>query len=143
MARLTLRYRYDGTPEQVLDDFGRLTLSVDAGFCGEGGFWVQWQDVKEFGEKLATYPLVAPVTAKWGYRMQEGEDLILSVEIGPANRRGDLFVRVEIVDDLHDHGHRDRVRSSFQTNYPQLETFRREIAQVMDGKATEAVLEGH
>lgn len=37
-------------------------------FSGKGGFWVQWQDVREFGEKLATYPILrdAPVEASWG-----------------------------------------------------------------------------
>jgi hypothetical protein len=49
-----------------------------------GGFWVQWQDVKEFGESLSTYPIEpdAPLKAQWGYEMQEDDDLILSVESG-------------------------------------------------------------
>ena len=89
---------------------------------------------------LAAYPLEAPVVAQWGYDMQEGDDVILRIEIGPANRTGDLLVNVVIADDGNDNG--DRVRSSFLTNYPQLEAFRMDIAKLMDGEISEAVLEG-
>ena len=34
------------------------------------------------------------------------------------------------------------VRTTFQTNYPELENFRIAIAALMDGKAKEAVLVG-
>jgi hypothetical protein len=148
MSHLTIGYRYDASffdPKLERDDLGRLSVAV-ATECvsGRGGFWVQWQDVREFGERLADYPLSpeAPVVGQWGYEMQEGEDLILRIEITPANKTGDLLVRVEIADDLHDPGPRDRVRSSFLTNYPQLESFRSDIAKLMDGEISEAVLTG-
>jgi hypothetical protein len=145
MARLTLTYRYDGTPKLILDDFGRLSMSVDTEhFAGRGGFWVQWQDVREFGERLKTYPIQAssPIAAQWGYEMQEGDDLILRIEVAPANATGDLRVSVEIADDTHDYGPRERVRCSFLTNYPQVEGFSSAIAQLMDGDRSEAILEG-
>lgn len=47
---LTFGCRFSGDPS---GKFG--WLNVDAGgdhFSGQGGFWVQWQDVKEFGEAL-------------------------------------------------------------------------------------------
>ena len=142
MNQLSLKYQYDGTPTKILDDFGRLSVSVDARFSGQGGFWVQWQDVREFGESLSSYPLEASVVAQWGYNMQEGDDLILRLEIAPANLTGDLLVTVEIADDLQDHGGSDRVKSSFLTNYPQLESFRLAIDKLMDGEVSEAVLQG-
>ena len=61
MDRLTLRYRYDASffdPKLDTDDFGYLSISAEAkGLAGRGGFWVQWQDIKEFGETLSVYPI--------------------------------------------------------------------------------------
>jgi hypothetical protein len=148
MSRLAIGYQYDASfldPKLPRDDFGRISVAIATERAsGRGGFWVQWQDVRKFGERLFAYPLPpeAPVVAQWGYDMQEGEDLILRIEITPANKTGDLLVRVEIADDLQDRGPRDRVRSSFITNYTQLESFRSEIAKLMDREISEAVLTG-
>jgi hypothetical protein len=148
MSHLTLEYRHDASffdPKLPRDDFGHLALSVATDrVSGRGSFWVQWQEVTEFGELLAAYPISpeAPIMVQWGYETLEGEDLILRIEIAPANRTGDLLVRVEIADDLPDHGPRDRVRASFLTNYPQLESFRSGIAKLMEGAVSEAVLTG-
>ncbi len=145
MSRLALRYEYDAgflDPTLTRDDFGRLSISVITDyFSGCGGFWVQWQDVKEFGESLATYPIEAsaPLIAQWGYDMQEGDDVILRVEIAPANGRGDLIVLVEIA---NEHEQRERVRTSFLTNYPDLEAFRAEVAKLIEREIEEAVLSG-
>lgn len=131
------RYRYDET-----DDFGWLDVAVTTdNFVGRGGFWVQWQDVKEFGEKLSTYPISpsAPLSAAWGYEPWEGDALVVSIEIAPANGRGDLGVKVA----LRDHTDATEcLRTSFITNYPDLEVFRLAIANLMDGKIDEAVLLG-
>jgi len=90
---------------------------------------------------LHTYPISAdrPLSAQWGYDMQEEDDLILKVEIIPANARGDLRVGVEIADE---HNQTDRVRTSFTTNYPDLVAFQHQIAQLMAGEIDEAVLSG-
>ncbi|MFL6846456.1 MAG: hypothetical protein ACJ8ER_16435 [Allosphingosinicella sp.] len=145
MSQLTLRYEYDASffnPKLIRDDFGWLSVSVQTDrFCGHGGFWVQWQDVKEFGEALAAYPIdeASPVVAQWGYDMQEGDDLILRIEIAPSNRRGDLVVRFEIADN---HEPAERIRGSFLTNYPDVDSFRSSIARLMKREAEEAVLSG-
>ncbi len=145
MSQLTFRYEHDASffdQKLLRDDFGRLSVSVTTDrFSGRGGFWVQWQDVKEFGESLAIFPIEddAPLIAQWGYDMQQGDDLILRVEIAPANRRGDLVVRVEIADD---HEPRERLRASFTTNYPDLDAFRTDIVKLMDNEIDEAVLTG-
>ncbi len=85
-------------------------------FSARGGFWVQWQDVKEFGEALNTFPISAAhaVVAQWGYDEQEGDDLILRLEVGPADKRGNLAVRFEVADDYEP---ANRARGSFLTNY--------------------------
>ncbi len=115
---------------------------ITGAFSGRSGFWVQWQDVKEFGESLSIYPITldAPLSAEWGYEMQKGDDLMLSVEVSPKNTTGDLLVRV-VVADFDDPT--KRVRTSFVTNYPDLEAFRLAIAQLMNREIEEAVLEGH
>jgi hypothetical protein len=64
---LTLTYTCTGDSN---DDFGWLGVAVvGERSSGRGGFWVQWQDVKEFGEKLSAYPIQpeAPIKAEWGY----------------------------------------------------------------------------
>ena len=71
--------------------------------------------------------------------MQEGDDLMVSVEIGPDNPRGDLRVRVELADYNEP---TERLRTSFLINYPDLEDFRLSIAKLMDRQADEAVLLG-
>jgi len=145
MSKLAIRYKYDPSffdPKLARDDFGRLSVSVATNrFSGQGGFWVQWQDVREFGEALATFPLSndTPAVAQWGYDMQQGDDLILRIEIAPANKRGDLRVHFEIADDVEP---QERVRGSFLTNYPDIETFRSEIGKLMDRELDEAVLTG-
>lgn len=142
MSFLTFRYRYDGTPTHVLDDFGWLEMRVvTESRSGVGGFWVQWQDVNEFGEKLSAYPINpnAPLAEQWGYSKNGKYEKILGVEIAPANTRGDLTVRVEIAD-TDDPS--DCIKASFQTKYPDLAAFQIEIAQLMAGEIEEARLKG-
>jgi len=145
MKRLTFRYQYDASfldLNQTRDDFGRLSVTVATdSFSGRGGFWVQWQDVKEFGNALGTFPITAehPVVVEWGFNMLEGDDLILRVEIKPANSRGDLAVGFVVSDDHHPEC---RVRGWFLTNYPDLEAFQHSIARLMNRDVEEAILTG-
>ena len=138
-ASLTFNYDFSEIPD---DDFGWLTIEiVGDGFSGRGGFWVQWQDVTEFSESLSAYPIPQGTTlsAQWGFDMQEGEDLRLRVQIAPTNPKGDLTVTAEVADYL---APSQRVRTSFQTNYPELEAFRSEIARLISRNAGSATLRG-
>ena len=143
-SSLTFAYRYSGDPD---DDFGWLDVAVvGEKNSGRGGFWVQWQDVKEFGEKLSTYPIPpeAPIKAEWGYEPWEGDALVVRVEIAPAGARGDLAVKVWLRDhtEMGEGEPLECLRTSFITHYPQLEAFGLEIANVMNGKAEVAKLLG-
>jgi hypothetical protein len=71
--------------------------------------------------------------------MQEGEDLILCLEIAPANNWGDLAVRYEIADEHEPNG---RMREWFATSYPDLDVFRANIARLMDRAVEEAIFIG-
>lgn len=141
---LSFRYRFSGDPN---DDFGWLDVKVEGEqFSGRGGFWVQWQDVKEFGEKLAIYPILpdAPIEASWGYEPWEGDSLVVSVEVAPADTRGNLSVQVWLRDhrEMGEGKSTNCVRTTFKANYPELERFRHAIAQLMGGEIEEAVLVG-
>ena len=61
MSKLTLRYKFDASffdASLTRDDFGYLSIDVETDrISAKGGFWVQWQDVKEFGEALGRYPI--------------------------------------------------------------------------------------
>jgi hypothetical protein len=140
---LSFSYQWSGDPN---DDFGWLDVKVIGDkFAGHGGFWVQWQDVKEFGEDLSAYPILpdAPIKAAWGYEWG-GDSLVVSVEVAPADKRGNLSVQVWLRDYVEngDGAPQNCVRTTFQTNYPEIENFRIAIAALMDGKAKEAVLVG-
>jgi hypothetical protein len=145
MSQLAFSYKYDaGFFDAKLDrdDFGWLAVSMSSDhFQGRGGFWVQWQDVREFGEALAAFSISpdAPIVAQWGYNAQEGEDLIIRVEIAPADLRGNLRVSFGIAD-LHET--QNRLRSAFLTNHPDVLAFSRQVAELMDGKLIEAILQG-
>ena len=137
----TLRFRYDFSDDPD-DDFGWLMIEiVSGGFAGKGGFWVQRQDVKDFGESLSAFPIAddASLGAQWGFDKREGEDLRLKVQITPANNRGDLNVSAEVADYLTPS---QRVRTSFLTNYPDLEAFKASISKLMSRDADEATLLG-
>lgn len=138
---LTFKYEWSDDPN---DSFGWLGISViSSPFSGRGGFWVQWQDVKQFGEELATYPILpeASVTGSWGYEPWEGDSLVVSVEIAPADTRGNLRVKVWLRD-LDDGPPSNCIRTSFVTNYPELEAFRKSIREMMDRKSDAATLVG-
>jgi hypothetical protein len=141
---LSLRYRFSGDPN---DDFGWLDVKVEGDqFSGKGGFWVQWQDLKEFSAELSTYPILAdaPIEASWGYEPLEGDALVVSVEVAPADKRGNLSVRVWLRD-YTENGEgtpKNCIRTTFTTTYPELESFRHAIEQLMDGRVEEAVLVG-
>ncbi|RSU46320.1 hypothetical protein [Sphingomonas sp. S-NIH.Pt15_0812] len=145
MDRLTLRYRYDASffdPKLDTDDFGYLSISAEAkGFAGRGGFWVQWQDIKEFAEALSVYPIADqnPVVAQWGYDMQTGDDLMVRMEIASADKRGNLTARFEVADNDDP---RNRVRGAFLTTYADVDAFRSSIARMMNNEIEEAVLIG-
>jgi hypothetical protein len=141
---LTLTYTCTGDSN---DDFGWLGVAVvGERSSGRGGFWVQWQDVKEFGEKLSAYPIQpeAPIKAEWGYDPWEGDALVVSIEIAPAGKRGDLAVKVWLRDhmEMGEGEPSECLRTTFITHYPELEAFRVQIANLMEGKAEEATLLG-
>ena len=146
MDKLVLSYRFDPSYfDKALDrdDFGRLSLRVETEhFTGEGSFWVQWQDVVEFGQSLDVYPIEAnnPIVTQWGYGMQDGDDLIIRMSIGAKDLAGDLLVSVVVADDNEPS---QRLSASFRSGYSALDMFKRDIARMMNREIHEAVLHGY
>lgn len=134
MNSLSLRFEPD--PE---DTVGRLFLHVGAGsFKGAGFHWAQPSDLDAFATALSAFPIPAqqPAVLQLGYNDCEGDDLILGVEITPADGSGHLRVRVEVADMYEQ---RDRLRVSFQTTYSEVDIFRSSLEHVArkgEGKAT-------
>jgi hypothetical protein len=147
MNQLTFRYEYNDHFDPQRDDLeeaGRLTvLVVTARFSGIGTFEAPPQSVREFGKSLSTFPITSgkPLGVSWGYSGR-----MSSVVISAANATGTLLVSVEIEDDLSvplDERVSEGVRTSFVTDYVQIDAFRRSVANLMDGKVDEAILRGH
>ncbi len=133
---LTLEYEFsrDG------DDFGWLVARLETpDFSGRNGMFVQWQDLVEYSEALARYPIEAadPVTKEWGLGAVEDYVGITSIRIGPTGKTGGLVCDVALAD-YHDPQY--GCRSRFATDYPAVEEFRRQLAAMMRKEVQQALL---
>jgi len=140
--RLTLSYRYDGTPTAINDDFGRLEMIVQTETrWGTGGFWVQWQDLHDLAARLSEFPIEPdrPINAQWGYVEDDRSETVLKIEISPANATGALSVRARIADEYDPADHLEAV---FEAHYPDLSRFQQQILEMMKGEVSEAILCG-
>lgn len=140
-AELTLHYEFNCDPD---DDFGWLAVSVQTDlFTGRGGFWVQWQDVKEMAPKLEAYPFsfANPFVEEWGQSNSDGSnyEVIVGISILPANKTGDLDVIVRIADH---HDTRRQCQAVFQTSYSNTANFAVELKALMNRQRDLAVLLG-
>ena len=136
MSNLTLSYL-----ETEGEDFGVLCASVEtADFSGRGRACVQWHDVEAFAANLLAYSLLdEPPVLRCGFNEGQGDDLIVSVEVKPADSRGGLTVSVEIADHVKP---TRRVRADFRSHYSELAAFQNALMQKGRGEVEEAVLAG-
>jgi hypothetical protein len=136
MSRLEIGYEHASD-----DGLGRLTVAVETqGFSGAGGFWAQPSQLEGLARRLEPYPLVSdPVIERWGFDSCEGEDVVVGLEVKPADGLGNLLVIVEIADEYDS---RRRLRTDFRTSYMELGRFRDELVDVARLRAQTAVLEG-
>ena len=111
-----------------------------ASFSGKSGFWVQWQDLVEFADKLPSSPdrLGERIFSQWGFDTLEKDDLILSLSIEEVGRLGELSVCVELAD------HNvplNRLRASFRAIYASLDLFKRDLVKLMarEGETAELI----
>jgi len=139
-ASLTLTYDFSRDD----DDFGWLQAKVQSSKAsGVFGFWVQWQDVEQWGETLFRYPIPRgdPLIADWGQSDSDGGNYqpIVKVTIAPIDRSGHL----EVVVHLSDHAdQRNQCRAAFGTTHAELGRFAVEIREMMARRGSDAELTG-
>ena len=137
-AQLALRYEFDAH-----DDFGWLEAHFStAKTSGKMGFWVQWQDVREWASELATFPMRSRHRSgvDWGQFESGGGNYrpIIKVVIR-ASELGRLDVAVNLADYADE---RVSCRGVFTTDFPALQRFADDLASVMNKKQDEAILIG-
>ena len=136
-SSLTLEYEFSDH-----DDFGWLTAHLQTpDFSGRNGMWVQWQDLVEYGEALARYPIEAtnPVSEEWGFGTVDDYKVVTRIVIGPTGPTGGLLCDVSLFDYYEpEYGGRSR----FTTEYPAVEQFRQQLAAMMRKEGRQAVLSG-
>ena len=137
MSQLTLSFEAD-----EWTDTNRLGVEVcTEDFSGRGRGWIDRASVVDFASNLSNYPFTPenPVILAMGFNTLQGDDLIGRIEIGPADRLGNLYVKVEIAN-YHDRW--QRVRTEFRTNYPDLERFQFRLRRLLAEGEPPAVLNG-
>src|SRR3954454_15922634 len=125
---LTFAYEFSSDPN---DDFGWLAVTAEAdGFRGASGFWVQWQDVGEFAERLLQYPIPsdAPIEAEWGYSEDKTYTRVTFISLSPSNARGNVDVTIDLAD-YYDV--RRRSHLVLETTYANIASFRQGLEQLM------------
>jgi hypothetical protein len=139
VASLTLKYEHNSDPN---DDFGWLAMSVATEMMqGEGGMWVQWQDVKEFAESLDVFPLSDGEFRELdrGYGQQNDYHSVVKVRIEPKNVKGDLVVTARLSDSDDPEQH---LQTKFVCHYASVSLFRDALLAVVDRTRDKAILEG-
>jgi hypothetical protein len=146
MAHLRLRFDSDD------DGTGKLLAQVAAGaFAGEGGAWFSIQQIEQFADAIAAYPLTdkpRPELAG-GFWERDGSGQLaqelLGISVYPIDHRGHIGVQVRIADALSPDIRREklrRVQLEITTTYEPLRRFSRDLLALIRGNVTEALLEG-
>jgi hypothetical protein len=137
MDSLTFNYEPDS-----VDTVGQLFVRVrTSSFSGYGFVWAEPDYLEDFAAQLEAYPIRAEdaPALSWGLDECQGVDLILSVEIRPADGSGTLRVCVELADMYTPS---ERVRTSFLTTYSDVQSFRASLAPILAGEEARATLLG-
>ena len=139
---LRLRFQRDD------DGTGELHASVRSqGFSGHGSAWVGAAQLERFASALATYPLTEEARsglAAGYWRDDRLEQVHVGLSAYPFDSAGHIGVRVLVATPL---GPSDRPLSrhvtevELQTTYHELESFSRELRELLAGEREEAILQ--
>lgn len=128
---------------------GELTAVASSGaFSGQGTAWFDRSDLKEnFVAPLSSLPLssTSPLTIEGGTGKDDHFQCHLRVSVKPYNTRGILLVQVDLVSDYRQTAILDAPNSAtirFLTEYSLVNTFAKDLRQVLDGTKERAVLKG-
>jgi len=104
------------------EDPAQFEAQVSAsGFSGQTGYVVSAQQVQNFLDALAQFPITDEVTLEIGQEFPDGP--LLTLKIGPADGRGTLNVRTSLA---ADNDRTRRVSTSFSCVYSDVERFARQ-----------------
>ena len=112
-----------------LGDFGAMVSA--GGFSGETGYAVYPDQVREFLDSLANFPVTAPVALTIGDEFDDGP--LLTLVISPDDRRGTLRVDVSLA---ADDDRTRRVSTDFLCVYSDVERFAGEVETALQSGGT-------
>lgn len=134
MSKLTLTYsREEG------DGVGRIDAKVETiDFSGRGFFWTTRNEIAEFSQKLARFPLDSPCLFVMGFGEVEVTREVISLSIRQATSTGKISVIAKV---FNEKGNRS-VAVEFFTDYHNISLFGRELEDIVNQGRGIAILEG-
>lgn len=136
----TLTFEYEFSRDD--DDFGWLIARLQTPeFSGRNGMWVQWQDLTDFAASLSRYPFDAknPVACEWGFGEEATFTPITKLSLSAAGVSGGLSTDVFLANYYEP---ANFVQSRFQTDYPSVTDFQRQLESMMRREGSDATLIG-
>ena len=138
MSRAVLTFSPDDAPNQV----ALLRLVVETpSFSGVGEAWAWIDPIQQFADRLLQFPISndKPPELIFGYGLQRVDDRVLSLKIIADDQRGTL----RVIANVSDYADRmSKLTTHFETHYPDVERFQRQLISMITGQRTEAVLDG-
>jgi len=140
-AFLALRHRPEGSL-----DIGELLVAARAnGFAGRSSAYFNDSAIRAFAARLAEYPLPdgnAPAISGGTSDLGGGNYTeLVGITVAPSESRGQLAVRVHLAESWSSRGDaKHEVRLELLTTYERLRTFSEDLARVVNGGQSEAVL---
>ncbi len=142
MQRLILSYQ----PED--ERHGEITAHVESGdFAGRSSAWFSMEQLRVFGEALATFPIVPgkELTLAGGFWSDDDklDQTHISIRIEPVGLRGELRLWVALATPVWPQGKPDQngVQVAIMLSYSDLDAFHKAFAALLDGSLREARLE--
>jgi hypothetical protein len=128
---------------------GKLFATVSAdGFAGEGGAWLNTDQLREFGQRLSAFPLVKEdppsISSGFGANADSLEQVHVSISLHPHNARGAVRATVELATEVWNGEEADLACSAtvrFLVTYGDLARFGPEFLDLIDGRAVSATLQ--
>ncbi|MCR5870268.1 MULTISPECIES: hypothetical protein [unclassified Sphingomonas] len=136
----TLTFEYEFSRDD--DDFGWLLARLQTpDFSGRNGMWVQWQDLTEFAASLSRYPFDAanPAACEWGFGDEAKFTPVTKLSLSAAGVRGGLIADVFLANYYEP---ANFAQSRFQTDYPSVTEFQRQLERMMRREGSDATLIG-
>ena len=147
-----------------MDNYLRLTLDTDGdgtanvhatvhcnAFAGTSSAWFDLMQLERFSEQLLAYPLppdgIAPLLGGFWSKTQRGElaQLHVVLKVYPVGLRGAVGCLVTLNTPLNDGDTSklaSRVEVELRTSYQELSVFSKELKQLANSEASEAILRG-